>query len=343
MDDRAFYDLYIAPRAGAVLAVAVRLGLFAWLAEGPRSAEEIAARYTLEPRPADGFLTALTAMGVLSRTRQGDPGRFFEMGEVYALTSEADRFLVPGREEDLSGLIAMEFEDFITPKGLLEAMRRNAPGVYGAADPWDLHGKDAEKAREFARGMRSISARPAKALAAMDLWKDRTHLVDVGGGSGIYSIEILKQWPHMKATIVEIPAVCPLAEELAKEAGVKDRLTTHPANMFKDKWPEGDALLLSQILHDWPPDKGTDLLNKARASLTDGGLVLVHEKLIDAKRASPLANALVSLDMLFWTEGQQYSTTQMERSLGEAGFEHVEITPTTGYWSITTARKPPGA
>ncbi len=337
MDDRAFYDLYIAPRAGAALAVAVHLGLFRWLADGPRTAVEVGARYGLKPRPVDGFLTALTAMGVLLRTEGGDPGRFFAPSDLYGLTPEADRFLVPGREEDLSGLIAMEFESFITPRGLLKAMERDTPQVYGDTDPWDLHGEDAERARGFAKAMRSISARPAKAAAALDIWKDRRRLVDVGGGSGIFAIEALKRWPELTAVVFEIPAVCPLAGELAREAGVADRLTTVAGNMFRDPWPEADAILLSQILHDWPPDKGLDLLKKARAALRPGGTVMVHEKLLDTDRRAPLANALVSLDMLFWTEGQQYSEPQLKGALEAAGFAGVTFHRTSGYWTLTVA------
>jgi Methylase of polypeptide chain release factors len=170
---------------------------------------------------------------------------------------------VPGRPEDLSGLIAMEFDSFITPAGLLQAMQRDAPQVYGASNPWATHEADRERARAFARAMRSISARPARALARLPLLAGRKHFLDVGGGSGIFAVACLKAWPDLSATVLEIPSVCPLAEELAREEGVDNRLQTVAADMFRGPWPAGaDTILLSQMLHDWRPEQGAELVRR---------------------------------------------------------------------------------
>jgi acetylserotonin N-methyltransferase len=319
MDDRNFYDIYIAPRGGAVLAVAVHIGLLEWLDGGARTAAEIAERFQWRPRPTDSFLTALTALGVLERRDHPEPGAFFNPDDRYALTAEAAAYLVPGRPEDLSGLIRREFDSFVTPAGLLESMNRDAPRVYGDRDPWEVHEENAGTARDFAAAMRSISARPARRLAEADFWSGRRHRLDVGGGSGVFATTCLKRWPELRATVFEIPAVCPLAHELAAEEGVSDRLDTVAGNMFSD---------------EWPPAKGEELLARAFKSLDSGGMVLVHEKLLDGQRKEPRANALVSLDMLFWTEGQQYSDTQLRTALAGAGFVEVVVRPTIGYWSV---------
>jgi hypothetical protein len=339
VDDRSIYDIYISPRGGAALALAVHLGLIDWLDGHPRTAKEVSEHFGFNPRPTDSLLTALTALGILERRDAPRPERFFDPEDSYALSPNAARFLVTGRPESLAGLIAREFDSFITPQGLFDAMKSDAPRVYGERDPWDLHGESAQTARDFAAAMRSISARPAKALAEQPFWADRKHLVDVGGGSGVLAIEALRKWPHLSATVFEIPAVCPLAEELATAEGVGDRLRAVPGNMFAGGWPSGDVVLLSQILHDWPPDKGRRLLQMALESLGRGGLVLVHEKLLDPTRTRPVANALVSLDMLFWTEGQQYSETQIVEMLRSTGFPEVEVRPTVGYWSVVIGRK----
>jgi SAM-dependent methyltransferase len=340
MDDTHIYDHYIAARASAALAVAVHTGFLTWLTEGPRTATEVGARFGWRPRPTDSFLTALTAMKILHRVKQPDPGAFFQPEDTYALTPEADAFLVPGRPEDLSGLIAMEFESFITPAGLLQAMERDAPQVYGASNPWATHEADRERARAFARAMRSISARPAHALVRLPLLAGRKHLLDVGGGSGIFAVACLKAWPDLSATVLEIPSVWPLAEELAREEGVEDRLRTVAADMFRDPWPAGaDTILLSQILHDWRPEQGAELVRCSFEALPPGGLLLVHEKLLDAERREPLANALVGIDMLFWTEGQQYSEAQLRSLLEAARFRQVETARTSGYWTVTSAHK----
>ena len=98
-------------------------------------------------------------------------------------------------------------------------------------------------------------------------------------------------------------------------------------------------MLLSQILHDWSHEQGGVLLDKAFACLPSGGRVLIHEKIVD-EEGGPLANALVNLDMLVWTKGQQYTAAELEGLLVAAGFEGVRCEPTAGYWSVVWASKP---
>lgn len=339
MDDTPFYDLYVGGRAAAALVLAVQVGLVDWFASGPHTARAVTAHFHWRPRPTDGLLTALAAMGVLRRVTTLDPAAVFHPDDAYELTPGAARFLVSGQPEDLSGLIAMDYDAFVTPRGLLDALDQDKPQIYGSRDPWEHHREDGDRARFFARAMRSISARPAEALARFDFWRDRRHLVDIGGGSGVFAVAALSWWPELSATVVDIPPVCPLAEDLAREAGVGERLATAALDMFHDDWPSGDVLLLSQILHDWSPERGLDLLRRAHAALTPGGLVLIHEKLLDPVRSGPMANALVNFDMLYWTEGQQYSRPQLERLLASAGFVGVQEETTTGYWSLIRARR----
>ena len=67
--------------------------------------------------------------------------------------------------------------------------------------------------------------------------------------------------------------------------------------------------------------------------------LLIHEKLLNENRDGPLPNALVSIDMLFWTEGQQYSAPELRQLLKEAGFTEPRTRPTLGYWSVTWGSK----
>lgn len=81
------------------------------------------------------------------------------------------------------------------------------------------------------------------------------------------------------------------------------------------------------------------MLAKAARALPVHGLVIIHEKLVDDDRQGPLANALVNLDMLVWTEGQQYSEAELRALLTDAGFTAIERKSTAGYWSALVARK----
>jgi predicted O-methyltransferase YrrM len=328
MDDRRIYDAYIAGRQSAALAAGVRTGLFRLLDAGPLRAEEIADRLGLALRGVRQLVRPLLAMGLLERE-----------GEGLCLAPDARAYLVPGRPGWLGGLIDLEVESYLSPKLLLEALRGDRASVYGGEDPWARHARDPERARAFTRAMHSISERPAAALAeTLDL-AGVERLVDVGGGSGAVSIALARRWPELRCVVWDLPSVCALAREYAEEAGLGSRIDTLEGDFFRDAYPDGaQAALFSQILHDWSPARGRALLERAFQALPPGGLVIVHEKLVGP--GAPLANALVDLDMLVWTEGQQWEETELRELLGSIGFDTIECHPTTGYWSALTARRP---
>lgn len=327
-DDRRVYDAYIAGRQSAALAAGVRLGLFDALAAGPRTVAALATELSVRDRPLHSLVTALLATGLL------EPD-----GECIRLAPDAAAYLVRGKPGWLGGLIDLEIESFLTPQLLLEAMRRDDASVYGGADPWETHERDPEIARRFTAAMHSISERPAAGLAEVVDFSGHRSLLDVGGGSGALSLAIARAWPHMHCIVWDLDVVCGIAREYAAAAGLAGRVTAEAGDMFGQPFPRGhDAILFSQILHDWDPSRWPDLLRKAADALPPGGTVLVHEKLVE-EDFGPLANALVNLDMLVWTEGRQLKERELRELLAVAGFGNVERRATAGYWSVVTGRR----
>jgi len=332
LDDRRVYDAYIAGRASAALAAAVRAGLFELLdAEGPLDSAHIARRMGWSPRGARALASALAAQGLLER----------QPDERVALAPDAAAYLVRGRRGSLAGLIDLEVEGFLSPRALLDALAADRASVYGGEDPWEAHARDPEKARAFTAAMHAISERPAAGFAEVLDVRGLQRVLDVGGGSGALSIALVARHPGLRCTVFDLPAVCPLAAEYAAGAGVAAQIELSAGDMFRDPWPSGhDAVLLSQILHDWDFEAGRGLLARAFDCLPNGGRVFIHEKLVDDDQAAPLANVLVHLDMLVWTEGQQYSFGELSAALTVAGFTAVSRRPTAGYWSLVEAVKP---
>ena len=329
IDDGPVYDHYIAGRRSAALAVGVRAGLFDALAQTPLTEGEVSARLGWLPRPTRSLLAALLAMGILVRT-----------GGAFGLATDAAAYLVRGTPGSLWGLIDMEMDAFLSPEALLQALTTGKTSVYGDEDPWARHARDPARARAFTAAMHSISERPAAGFAEVAPLGDVGTLLDVGGGSAALSLAAAQAFGHLVCTVLDLPGVCAIAAEYAAAANLGTRVRTHPADMFADPWPAADAVLLSQILHDWPPARGRDLLGKAFASLPPGGAVLIHEKLVDDDGRGPLANALVHLDMLVWTEGQQYSEGELRAMLADAGFVAVTRQATAGAWSLVVGRVP---
>jgi len=315
-------------RASAALGAAVRIGLFDLLDREPLEPDEIADRLGLRRRGIRLLVRVLTAMAVL-----------IPRGVRLDLAEDVRAFLVRGREEYLGGLIDLEVDHYLEPRLIVDALRRDGASVYGDEDPWQAHAVDPERARAFTDAMHSISMRPASALAsAIDLSRTQ-RLLDVGGGSGAIAIALARAWPNLRCLIWDLRTVCDLARGYVSEAKLGDRVEVMAGDIFDDPVPpRHDAVLLSQILHDWSPETGARLVARLFDALLPGGQLFVHEKLISDD--GPLANALVDLDMLVWTEGQQWSEGGLRDLLGDAGFEPIGCRRTTGYWSVVTATKP---
>lgn len=330
LDDQRVYDIYVAGRASAAMAAGVRLGLFDLLDEGPRSVSAIAAALELRPRPARSLMAALQAAGLVVAA-----------DDQFALAPDAAAYLVRDRPGSLWGLVDMEVDEFLDPQRLLRALKADDSSVYGGDDPWAAHAADPDRARAFTAAMHSVSERPAAGFAEVAPLGDTRRLLDVGAGSGALSIAAARAFPDLRCTPYDLPEVTPLTSEYVEAAGLKDRVVPLGGDMFADEWPSGhDAVLLSQILHDWSFETGAELLAKAYRCLDPGGQVLIHEKLVDDDGLGPRSNALVHLDMLVWTKGQQYRHGELREALEAAGFQDVRIEPTAGYWSLATGRKP---
>jgi SAM-dependent methyltransferase len=323
------YDAYVAGRQSAALASAVHVGLFDVLAERALTPEALAQRLGAKPRPVALLARVLVAMGLL-----------VQEGDRLALAHDTARYLVRGRPDWLGGLIELEVESFLDPRRVLDALERDAPSVYDGDDPWQVHQQDPARAQAFTEAMHSISASPARALARVLDLRGATRLLDVGGGSGVFAIELARAHPALRVTLFDLPEVCALAEGYVQRAGLSDRIDRVGGDLFREALPgDFEAALLSQILHDWPPARCAELLAAVHTALRPSGRVFLHEKLIRDDGTGPLANHLVDLDMLVWTEGQQWSEAGLVGLLEAAGFRHEATLPTEGYWSVVIGRK----
>lgn len=332
LDQRPIYDFYIAARSSAVLAASLRLGLFETLEKQPKTLEQLMEELSISFRGMQAFLHSLLAMGLIEK-----------QDDLFRNRPHTSAYLIEGREGYLGGLIEMEVENFLTPEKLILAAQEDRPTIYGDDDVWEKHQQDQEKAKKFTAAMHSISTKPALALAnspsLQSIFLEKTTLIDIGCGSGVYSIALLQQFPHLKSYLCDLPSLEKTTKKYIKNYGLENNAKFHGFDMFQNNWPQGDIVLFSQILHDWNYKQGELLLQKAYQALSKNGIVLIHEKLMEPPNYQPLANALVSLDMLVWTEGQQYSFSQLENTLQNVGFIRIRQEITTTYWSVVIAEK----
>ncbi len=303
--------------ASKTLAAAHEMDLFSTLARtGGTTAAELAAREGIELRPAEMLLTGCAALGLLEGTR----GR-------YSNSRMAEEYLVRGKPYYFGGFVQMLDQRLYAGWGRLsEAIRTNAPTTWDPRRQGSLFdGEDPQLLAVFWEAMHSLSTFTARALGAVVDLRDRADLLDIGGGSGAYPIELCRRYPGLKAAVCDLEQVVRIAAQKVAQAGLGDRIATVAGDFFGDpRLPDGhDTMLLSMIMHDWAEERCRTILRKAFEALRPGGLIIISELLVNDERTGPPAAALMSLNMLIETEGRNYTPSEYGRWLSDLGFVDV--------------------
>ena len=140
----------------------------------------------------------------------------------------------------------------------------------------------------FSSAQHAGSLGPARLMARRVSLGDRKRLLDAGGGSGAYTLAFCAANPQLGATILDFPQTVETAGRYAREAGLTDRVAHLPCNAITTEWPDGhDVVLMSYV---WSAVGGADiavLARRAFEALPSGGLVLVHDFMVDNADAQP--------------------------------------------------------
>ena len=262
----------------------------------------------------------------------------------WVATPAARTWLHPEAEGYWGGFLFRFRETIPMHAQLLETLRtgkRPADTVAGGPE-WERGHMSQEVANRIARFMHAHSMAPARGAAAQSLFGELGSLMDVGCGSGVYGIEIARAHPNLKVTLLDLKEMCHEAASYVDAAGLSDRITTAPVNMFEQDWPTGhDAHFFANVFHDWSEETNKLLARKSFDALPSGGRILLSEVLMDDDGTGPWQAAAFSLMMLVGTLGKQYSLPEFRAILESAGFTDVQAVRTGGgYYSLVSARKP---
>lgn len=151
-------------------------------------------------------------------------------------------------------------------------------------------------------------------------------LLDIGGGSGVYSMAFLRANPGLRAVIFDLDRVIPLCREFIRSRGLEDRVSLVPGDFYRDELPAGcDLALLSAIIHQNSREENRELFAKIFKALEPGGRLLIRDHIMDETRTKPAAGAMFALNMLVNTRGgDTYTLAEVRSDLQQAGFSHIQ-------------------
>jgi hypothetical protein len=307
-----------------VLLTAVELDIFTLLAEESLPVVEIADSLKSDLRATTIFLDALAAMDLL--IKEGDVYRT-NPALVPLLTANSRETILPG--------LMHTAHLWKTWSQLTDVVLGGGP----ASRPET--GSDV-RTKAFIGAMHVGALRYSPELVRAVDPGAANNLIDVGGGSGSYTIGFLRAFPGMKATIFDLPDVIPMAEARLAEEGFMARVTLVGGDYNVDDLPEGhDLALLSAIIHQSSHEQNVALYKKVFDSLDPGGRIIVRDYVMSSDRTRPASGALFAINMLVNTEGgTSYTFEEIRGGLEEAGFEKVKLLQESEMSSLMEGYKP---
>ena len=264
--------------ASKALFAALDLELFGHLATAPADLGQLVEKTGVPANRLATLMAALIALGLITEAN----GRL-------ANSPAAQRYLVRSAPEFFGDYYRLQID-----KQLYPSFMHLSDGLAGrpVESVYQLI-QDPVEAEIFSSSQHQASLGPAVLVSRQLDLSGRTRLLDVAGGTGAFSIQLCRQYPDLRATIIDFPSVIEVARRFVGEAGLKDRIDLVAGNALEVGWPgDYDVVLVSYLLSAVGADELERLLDLATAALAPGGMILIHDFMLDADRRGPRESAL---------------------------------------------------
>ncbi|HVO72784.1 MAG TPA: methyltransferase [Ignavibacteriaceae bacterium] len=296
-------------RESRILLTAFELKIFTVLDKHMLPSADVSKLINTDDRAVDRLMNALAAMGFLKKVK----GKFYNSD----LTS---KFLVEGKP-DFMGNLYHTNHLWNTWSHLTDSV------INGSSFSGDQNKREKEEWVEaFIGAMHYRGVQQGKILACMVNLSGIKTMLDVGGGSAAFSMEIVKKNPSIAAVVLDLPHVIPLTKKYVSEAGLADKFHFIEGNYLKKDF-EGkyDLILLSAIVHINSYDQNKILIKKCADALNENGMIIINDYVMNEERTSPYHGALFSINMLVGTEsGDTYTEKEIMEWFESAGLSKIE-------------------
>ena len=302
------------------LLTALELDIFTAVGDGA-NAEQIGEKIHANARAAGMLLNALVALGLLSKS-----------GDDYKNTPESARFFVQSSKDNHRNGLLHTANIWHRWSTLTDAVRSgtrvptsrddNSEWTHNFIAGMQRHAKD--------RAPLVVKALGAATTTATSTSNSNSHcnvrrILDLGGGSGAYSIAFAQAYSDVQCEILDIPEVVPLTTEYVRQAGVSAQVTLRAGDMLQDDFGSGyDIIMLNAICHMFSEEQNRAIIHRAHQALAPNGRLVVQDFILNPEKTGPQHAALFSLNMLVSTEaGASYSEPEYTHWMKAAGFTEV--------------------
>jgi cyclopropane fatty-acyl-phospholipid synthase-like methyltransferase len=165
-------------------------------------------------------------------------------------------------------------------------------------------------------------------------------LLDIGGGTGSWSIAVARRHDHLTGAVLELPTAVELARGRVAAAGLGHRITVITGDAMADELPAGyDVFLLANLIHYWSAEQNQALLQRVRQAAQPGSALLLADFWTNSAHTEPLQAALMAGEFAAHIRtGDVYSVDEAHGWLDRTGWRFTEHLPLAGPQSLIVAQ-----
>nr|AYM53435.1 methyltransferase type 12 [Melittangium lichenicola] len=306
--------------ASRTLMAGERLGVYAALAQGEATVEELAVRLKLAPEGTRALLEALEACEAVERKK----GRF-------RMAERSRRWLDPSSPQYVGAYLDFNYAQWDWWSQLEESVR--------SGEAVDIHQFPPEDPRwgAYILAMYQLARLSAPEVTrAIPLPRGARRVLDIGGAHGWFAAELCRRHKGLEATVLDLAGSVRVGREIIAQAGMAHRVTHQEGDVLSaELGGPYDGILLFQVMHHLTPAQNVALLRRARAALGPKGTLAVLEYLREDVDRPPSAAPLIGLHYYLTSKAAAYTPAALEGFLGDAGFR-IESTRPMRHVPLTT-------
>jgi predicted transcriptional regulator len=294
-----------------ILLTGFELDIFTSIEKSGKTSKQIANNLHLDERACERLLNALVSLGFLSKHNQ----HFYNTTESYTFLSK--------KSANYFGGLMHTNHLWNTWSNLTQVIRTGKP-----APRAEINERGEEWLLSFINAMHDRAKRQApQQIANIDL-SGINSVLDIGGGSGAFSMEFVSLKPEITATVFDLPNVVPITKSFIDKEGFTGKIGTYAGDYTIDNLPSGyDLVFLSAVIHSNSLETNKNLVKRCYESLNYNGRIIIQDWIMNDDRIRPESGAIFSINMLVGTEeGDCYTETEVTDMFNAAGFKNISRT-----------------